>query len=139
MIKGGLRGVFYISIIALVIVFFYNLFLVFNSNSREIFFERITVLILIIIILSILIAVSYFRSYDRKKSNDRVMGLVGKKAYTVSGDYFGTVKDVLLSKNKIYGLKIFNDSKKKKVILLSNLINSFGEVILVDSKVLDKV
>ena len=139
MIKGGLRGVFYISIIALVIVFFYNLFLVFNSNSREIFFERITVLILIIIILSILIAVSYFRSYDRNKSNDRVMGLVGKKAYTVSGDYFGTVKDVLLSKNKIYGLKIFNDSKKKKVILLSNLINSFGEVILVDSKVLDKV
>ncbi len=76
----------------------------------------------------------------KKYPCNSVRGLIGKKVYTDSGDYVGEIKDIILDENKIDSLKIKLDEKQfstKGIILKWNYIVSCGEIITIDSKVLD--
>jgi len=69
--------------------------------------------------------------------------LINKKVYTNSGYYLGKIKEIILGKNRIDSLKIKLDKKQKfkikGVIVKYKEVKSFGHVVIVDSRVLEKI
>lgn len=139
--KSLLKGLYVLGLVVLIAIFVYNLIAAFNAITKHEFVRNISLLMLSIVVLGILIVVYYFGDSIREKSKDRIIGLVKRKVYTTGGDYIGDVEDVLLGENKIYGLKVtsIKGIKKKKIIILSGMINNYGEVVLVNSSIIDKL
>ena len=78
--------------------------------------------------------------YSKKYPANSIKGVMNKKVYTDSGDYIGTVREIILEKNKIYGLKIKLDKKRfsmKGIIVKWKYIASCGEIVTIKSELLN--
>ena len=82
--------------------------------------------------------------YPRRKKENSITGLIGKKVYTGKGKKIGIVEDIILGDSKIDGLKVkVTENKHKKenlkgfIVKLKDIV-SFGDIILIDKKVLEE-
>lgn len=77
--------------------------------------------------------------YETKNMSE----LTNKKVYTNSGYYIGRLKEIILGENKIDSLKIRLDKKQrfkiKGIIVKYRDVKSVGHVVIVDSRILEKV
>lgn len=139
--KRGFKWIFYVLILFLFMFFLYNLNGAFNASDEENFIQSISISMLILFLIGIGSVVYYFFINSQELGKDRISGLIRKKVYTLDGEYFGVVSDVLVGENKIYGLKIISNigKKKKKLIVLSRFVNNYGEVVLIDSNIKEKL
>jgi sporulation protein YlmC with PRC-barrel domain len=79
----------------------------------------------------------------KKASPNSVGNLIEKKVYTDSGDYIGKIKEVVLGKNKISGLRIKLDKRKKEnkkikvkgIIMPYKKVKSVGEIIIIERNI----
>ena len=75
--------------------------------------------------------------------SNKVFDLIGKEVYTDSGDYIGTIEDVIIEKNKIGSLKIKLDSKKnyktKGLIIKYSQIKGIKHIIIIKNFEFGKV
>jgi len=74
-----------------------------------------------------------------KYSKDSIKGLGKKKVYTEDGVYIGKIKDIILSQNKIYCLRVKLIKrfvgKRKGIIIKYKDIKKVGHIVIVDESV----
>lgn len=137
MIRKSVEVLFFGGTVPIGFVFLYFLSRAFSHPSDDDLIRYITILIFLVILFAILLVLFIFRnSLVKSPQKGRVLGLIGKRIYSVGGDYFGTVNEVLLGQNSLYGLRALT-RKKKKVVLLSKAVRQYGDVVLVDSRVIE--
>jgi len=83
----------------------------------------------------------FIENKKKRHPNNRLKGLINKKVYTDNGDYIGKIKDILLAENKIDNLKIKFDRKHKfkGIIINYKNVKSVKEIVIIDSKILEKL
>jgi len=108
----------FVSIIAIIILWWIIPIAIRNKEKFAGIFRRIT----------------KFREYPPNS----ILGLMGKKVYTDSGNYIGEVRDFILGKERIDKLKIVLDRQYKfkvKVIIVSYAnVKNVGDVMIIDKK-----
>ena len=74
-----------------------------------------------------------------KHPDNHVRGLIGKKVYVSHGDYIGKIGDVMLGRNRIYGLKIKLDKKfgNRKIAFKWKHVKSCGEIVIIESGIIN--
>lgn len=74
--------------------------------------------------------------------HNSIMGLMGKKVYSESGDYIGKIEDIILGKGKIDSLKIKlsrrTHFKGKGILIGYNAVWSVKDVLIAHSGIIDK-
>jgi len=78
-------------------------------------------------------------SRHKKYPKNSITGLIGKKVYLESGEYFGTIEDIILGASRIESLKIKTDKKykldKKGIIISYRQVKSVGEIMILNKAV----
>ncbi len=71
----------------------------------------------------------------------RISEMYGKKVFTESGDFFGTVEEVIITQSRIYSWKIVSEKNSilsrlfensKGVIVQHNLIKAVQDIVIVN-------
>jgi sporulation protein YlmC with PRC-barrel domain len=141
MLKRTIEVLFFGGTVPLGLLLVYSFFYLFGTDSSEEFYRFLSIVMLLIILIGVILTLFIFRfSFSPKIPRDRIRSLIGRKVFTLRGDFVGTVKDVLLASNTIYGLKIIISAgklKNKKAIIKRKEIKVYGDVILVDDKVIE--
>jgi sporulation protein YlmC with PRC-barrel domain len=105
------------------------------KNIKGIFIIVIIFILASLIILRKKIRAGLYEIINKKYSSKTILGLQGKKVYTISGDYIGKVGEVILGKNKIESLKINLESKEKiktrGVIIKYNNVKAIKRIVII--------
>ncbi len=123
-------------LIGLIINVRFTGFVVNNSDLQLGNTTYVFVIALLVLLLALSILLMIKHRPKARRRDGRVNGLIGRKVYSELGDFVGVVKDVLLGKNRIYGLKV---KGKKKILIKSKAIKKYGQIIIVSSEVRGKL
>ncbi|MDP3987055.1 MAG: BspA family leucine-rich repeat surface protein [Nanoarchaeota archaeon] len=70
-----------------------------------------------------------------------VMGLINKDVYSEEGVYIGSIREIILKENIIYGLKIILDRrhkrKKKEVVIRYKRVLGVGEIVIIEDGIFE--
>ena len=109
-----------------------------NLLWKNIIYGIIFLLVICLVILIIIIS-----RKKKKIVKNRISSLIGKNVFTESGIFFGTIEDVILGENRIEWLKVKLekglriDGIARKALVNRSAIISFGDVVMVNKKVLN--
>lgn len=129
-------------------------YLQFDFNWIYLVYIAIGIFIILIILVLIKLFKKIFKTIKEKivKTRKRgkyalnsLMGLIKKRVYTEDGNYIGKVKEIILTTNRIYSLKINFDKQlkiKKKLkegglIIKYEKVKRVGQIVIVDKEVLN--
>ena len=107
-----------------------------NKRALSNTIRNITLVMIIAMITSLMIARIYSREYQEKRNN-RLTSTTGKKVYTENGYKLGKIGEVYLNGSQIYGWLINLDSKisrkhqHKKIIIKQKDVVSIKDVLLI--------
>jgi len=112
------------------------------SNNSEIIW-------IVLIAAALLLAIYLFRrqikqilreirdKFAKKSPKNSISGLLNKKVYTSDGNYLGEIKEVILEKDRIEGLKIElgikNERGLKGIIVKYKNVQSVGHVVIIEN------
>jgi len=86
---------------------------------------------------------SLINGLNKTYDNNSVKGLINKKVYTDKGNKVGHIEEVILHRNRIYSLRVIlnkvNKFAAKGVIIKYRNVKSIGKIVIVDSRVFDKL
>jgi len=114
-----------------------------SARTEAEFNQIVSVIMLLILLFGILLVLFIFRaSFHEPIPKDRLRSLVGKRVYALNGESIGNTREVLIWKNHIYGINVDingKNGKLKRKIIRAKDISNYGDVILVDSRILEKL